>query len=105
MANEMGQAPAKITVWEASAPFLKRYGEIGPDGKYRGDSELGTWRKYRSALRFLAALCEKVGIKAVEDVTTEILEDFRGTRPIGKGTWAGGRQMLITFFYFCIGET
>ncbi len=94
--------PAKIQVSEAVARFLKRYGEIGPDGKYRGDSERGTWRKYGCALRFLASFCEKEGIKAVEDVTTEALEDFRGTREIGKGAWKGERQMLITFFYFCI---
>jgi site-specific recombinase XerD len=95
-------APAKILVSEAVARFLKRYGEIGPDGKYRGDSERGTWRKYRCALRFLMAFCEEEGIKAVEDVTTEALEDFRGTRDIEKGAWKGERQMLITFFYFCI---
>src|SRR5208282_5791527 len=30
------------------------------------------------------------------------LEDFRGTRTIGKVTWKVERQMLITFFHFCV---
>ena len=101
---ESGQMPAAatLTVSEAVARFLKTHGEIGPDGKYRGDSERGTWKKYRCALRLLTSFCEKAGIKGVADVTTDALEDFRGTRTIGKVTWKVERQMLITFFHFCV---
>jgi site-specific recombinase XerD len=101
---ESGQAPAAatLTVSEAVARFLKTHGEIGPDGKYRGDSERGTWKKYRCALRFLASFCERAGIDAVADVTTDALEEFRGTRSIGKVTWKVERQMLITFLHFCV---
>ena len=101
---ESGQAPAAatLTVSEAVARFLKTHGEIGPDGRYRGDSERGTWKKYRCALRLLTSFCEKAGIKGVADVTTDALEDFRGTRTIGKVTWKVERQMLITFFHFCV---
>ena len=101
---ESGQAPAAatLTVSEAVARFLKTHGEIGPDGKYRGDSERGTWKKYRCALRLFASFCEKVGIKVVADVTTDALEKFRGTRSIGKVTWKVERQMLITFLHFCV---
>lgn len=100
---ESGQAPAAatLTVSEAVAHFLKTYGEIGPDGKYRGDSERATWKKYRCALGLLAAFCETAGIKAVAEVTTDALEDYRGTRTIGRVTWKVERQMLITFFHFC----
>jgi integrase len=30
------------------------------------------------------------------------MEDFRGTRTIGKVTWKVERQMLITFLHFCV---
>jgi site-specific recombinase XerD len=101
---ESGQMPAAatLTVSEAVARFLKTHGEIGPDGKYWGDSERGTWKKYRCALRLLTSFCEKVGIKGVADVTTDALEEFRGTRSIGKVTWKVERQMLITFLHFCV---
>jgi integrase len=94
-------APA-LTLSEAVARFLKTHGEVGPDGKYRGDSERATWKKYRCALGLLASFCEKAGIKAVRDVTTDALESFRGTRTIGRVTWKVERQMLITFFHFCV---
>jgi len=92
---------AALTVSDAVTRFLKTHGEIGSDGKYRGDSERGTWKKYRCALGLLASFCEKAGITAVAGVTTDALEDFRGTRAIGKVTWKVERQILITFFRFC----
>ena len=96
-----GAAATTLTVSAAVDRFLKTHGEIGPDGKYRGDSERGTWKKYRCALRLLVAFCERSGVQAVADVTADALEDFRGTRSIGKVTWKVERQMLITFFGFC----
>ena len=62
----------------------------------------GPGRSTAVPLRLLAAFCERAGIKAVADVTTDALEDFRGTRTIGKVTWKVERQMLITFFRFCV---
>ncbi len=102
-AAESGQVPAAatLTLSEAVGRFLKTHGEIGPDGKYRGDSERGTWKKYRCALRLLVSFCETAGIQAAAEVTTDVLEDFRVTRSIGKVTWKVERQMLITFFGFC----
>jgi site-specific recombinase XerD len=98
-----GEAPAAAApaLPDAVARFLKTHGEIGPDGMYRGDSERGTWKKYRCALRLLLAFCEKAGIRAVADVTADVLDDYRGTRDIGKFTWKVERQMLITFYGFC----
>jgi integrase len=66
---------------------LKIHGEIGPDDKYRGLSERGTWKKYRCALGLLASFCRETGIKGVGDLTSDVLEDYRGTRTIGKVTW------------------
>ena len=102
-ASESGNLPAAATLTVSAAVdrFLKTHGEIGPDGKYLGDSERGTWKKYRCALRLLVAFCENSGLQAVADVTADALEDFRGTRGIGKVTWKVERQMLITFFGFC----
>ena len=94
-------AAATLTLSAAVDRFLKTHGEIGPDGKYLGDSERGTWKKYRCALRLLVAFCERSGVQAVAEVTADVLEDFRGTRGIGKVTWKVERQMLITFFGFC----
>ncbi|HUA60995.1 MAG TPA: tyrosine-type recombinase/integrase [Verrucomicrobiae bacterium] len=91
-----------VTVAEASKRFLKTHGEIGPDGKFRGDSEHGTWRKYQSGLRFLEAYCEHSGIVLLADVPTEVLEEFRSSRNIGKVTWKVERQMLVTFFGYCV---
>ena len=103
-ACESGNVPAAATLTLSAAVdrFLKTHGEIGPDGKYRGDSERGTWKKYRCALRLLVAFCESSGVQAVAEVTADVLEDFRGTRGIGKVTWKVERQMLITFFGFCV---
>ena len=100
--SRQGAAATTLTLSEAVTRFLKTHGEIGPDGKYRGDSERGTWKKYRCALRLLVAFCERASIDAVADVTTDALEDFRGIRTIGKVTWKVERQMLITFFHFCV---
>jgi len=87
---------------EASERFLKTHGEIGVDGKFRGDSEYGTWKKYRCALRFLLLFCNHAGVKTLAGVTIEVLEDYRGTRSLGKVSWKVERQMLITFFGFCV---
>jgi integrase len=91
-----------VTLSDASARFLKSHGDIGPDGKYRGDSEYATWKKYRCGLRFLLPFCERAGVVALADVTTEVLEDFRSSRSIGKITWKVERQMLVTFFGYCV---
>jgi integrase len=90
------------TVADAADRFLKTYGEIGADGKYRGDSEQGTWKKYRCGLRFLISFCEVRGLSALVDVTTDALEDFRGSRDISGVTWKVERQMLVTFFGYCM---
>jgi site-specific recombinase XerD len=95
-------AAATLTISEAVERFLKTHGEIGADGKYRGDSERGTWKKYRCTLRLLVSFCERSGIKTVADINLDSLEDYRGTRSIGKVTWNVERQMLITFFGFCV---
>jgi integrase len=91
-----------MTVSAAADRFLKGHGEIGQDGKYRGDSERGTWKKYRCGLRLLVSFCESAGIAALADLTPDALEDFRGTRNIGRVTWKVERQMLITFFGHCV---
>ena len=56
-AGASGTVPAAttLTVSAAVERFLKTHGEIGPDETYRGDSERGTWKKYRCALRLLVA--------------------------------------------------
>jgi site-specific recombinase XerD len=97
-----GQGLPPVTLADAVARFLKTHGEIGPDGKYTGDSERATWKKYRCALVLLAAFWERKGIGSLVDVTADVLEDYRGSRTVGKVTWKVERQMLITFFHFCI---
>lgn len=99
---ETGRVATKVTVADAADRFLKSHGEIGQDGKYRGDSERGTWKKYRCGLRFLISFCDAIGVAALADVTRDALEDFRGTRNIGRVTWKVERQMLITFFGYCV---
>jgi integrase/recombinase XerC len=90
------------TVSEAVDRFLRSHGGIGPDGKYRGDSSHGTWRKYRSSLRLLVTFCEGRGITALSELTIETLEDYRRTREIGSVTWKVELQTLRTFFGYCV---
>ncbi len=101
--NVLGTCSIAIpSAGEAKDRFLKTHGEIGADGKYRGDSEHATWKKYRCALRLLTSFCEKPGIATLEAVTTDALEDYRETRSLGRIAWKVERQMLITFFGFCV---
>jgi integrase/recombinase XerD len=101
-ADESARVPAtERTVSDAVNRFLQRHGGIGADGKYRGDSSHGTWRKYRSSLRFLTSFCEGRGLTALTGVTLDMLEDFRQSREIGLVTWKVELQTLRTFFGYC----
>ena len=95
-------APAQRTIAEAVERFLATHGEIDQAGKFRGDSEYNTYRKYRSSLRFLSAYCAEHGIVALSDDMAEALEGYRRTRSIGAVTWKTERQALLTFFGFCV---
>jgi len=101
-ASESEVSPAQRTIAEAVDRFLKSHGEVDQRGKYRGDSEYSTWRKYRGCLKRLVSCCESLGITALAEVSVEALEDFRRTRSIVRTTWKGERQMLVTFFGYCI---
>jgi site-specific recombinase XerD len=90
------------TILQAVSLFLRHYGEIGQEGKFRGDGQYSTWRIYRAKLRFLQAFCTAKGIVALADVNLEVLEDFRPTRHIGPVTWKVELQALRTFFGFCV---
>jgi integrase/recombinase XerC len=104
-ADESAKAHAKErTVSDAVNRFLQSHGGIGADGKYRGDSSHGTWRKYRSSLQFLTNFCEREGITTLADITIEILEDFRRNREISLVTWKVELQTLRTFFAYCVGR-
>jgi site-specific recombinase XerD len=98
---EVEVSPAQRTITEAVDRFLKGHGEVDQNGKYRGDSEYSTWRKYRGCLKRLVSCCEGLGITALPDVSVVALEDFRRTRSIVRTTWKGERQMLVTFFGYC----
>jgi integrase len=100
--NEESPAPSRRTIAGAVERFLSDHGGFDADGKYRGDSEYSTWRKYRGILRRLASFCGGRDIKALEDVGVEALEDFRRSRRVGRVTWKGERQTLVTFFGYCV---
>lgn len=89
------------TLSEAVQRYLKTHGEIDPEGKYRGDSEYGTFRKYRGCLTRLVSFCDGRRVTGLIDVDPDALEDFRGTRAIELVTWKVERQMLVTFFGYC----
>jgi site-specific recombinase XerD len=89
------------TISAAVDRFLKNYGAIDPQRKFRGDVEYSTWRKYRTKLSLLRAFCDAEGISELGDVTIDVLEDFRRTRKVGLVTWKVELQALRTFFgYF-----
>jgi len=90
------------TVADGVNRFLQSHGGIGADGKYRGDSAHGTWRKYRSTLQLLVSFCEQKGIAALTDITIETLEDYRRSRDIAAVTWKVELQTLRTFFAYCV---
>jgi hypothetical protein len=56
--------------------YLKTHGEFDAQGKYHGDSEYGTWRKYRGRLRRLEAFSDAQKIRTLLDVGPEELETF-----------------------------
>ncbi len=100
-------APAKIrqaagTVAEAVVRYLKSHGDVSEGGMYRGDLEFGTWRKYRNSLGLFSAFCEARHITALTQVTTDVIEDFRGTRDVKPITWRVELQALRTFFKYAV---
>lgn len=95
-------APPQRTVSEAVERFLASKGGVGQDGEFRGDVEQSTYRKYNTSLGFLSTFCKEHGVSRLVDVPVDALEDFRRTRKISSGAWKGERQMLITFFGYCI---
>ena len=95
-------APAHRTIGDAVERFLQTRGTIDQAGKYRGDVEFGTWRKYRKTLRLLSSFCEGKGVRPLVDVSVEVLEDFRRSRTIGVVTWKVELQTLRTFFSYCV---
>lgn len=100
--SEESQASSRRTVADAVERFLADHGGFDEDGTYRGDSEYSTWRKYRGILRRMVSFCGASDIKALEDTNVEALEDFRRSRSIGRVTWKGERQALVTFFGYCV---
>ena len=90
------------TILEAVERFLATKGRIAEDGKYSGDAERGTWRKYRGKLNLLVAFCSSQRICRLIDVSVELLEDYRSTRKIGLRTWAGEIRTLRTFSGYCL---
>jgi site-specific recombinase XerD len=93
---------AKRTVSEAVERFLATHGEIDRDGKFHGDSEYNTYRKYRSSLRFFSSYCDEHRIVTLNDDMADALQDYRRARNIGAVTWKTERQTLISFFAFCV---
>ena len=61
------------TILEAVERFLATKGRIAEDGKYSGDAEHGTWRKYRGKLNLLVAFCSSQRICRLIDVSVELL--------------------------------
>ena len=92
---------AKRTVSEAVERFLATHGEIDRDGKFHGDSEYNTYRKYRSSLRFFSSYCDEHRIVTLNDDMADALQDYRRARNIGAVTWKTERQTL-SFFAFCV---
>ena len=90
-------SPGK-TLAEVVDRFLESHGEIDAQGKYRGDSDQSTWRKYKGILMRLVSFCHERNVRELIDVQLEPLEDFRRTRKISLTTWQTERQILITFF-------
>jgi site-specific recombinase XerD len=73
-------------------------------GKFRGDLEYSTWRKYRTKLGLLRTFCDGESIVELRDVTVDVLEDFRRTRDISLITWKVELQAFRTFFGYCAGR-
>ena len=82
--------------------FLQTYGEIGQDGRYHGDAEYGTYRKYRTSLRFLEEFCQRKRVSDLGAVTLDHIEEYRRSRDIGLITWKVELQTLRTFFAYCV---
>jgi site-specific recombinase XerD len=94
--------PPRPSLSEAVNRFLQTYGEIGQGGKYRGDAQYATYRKYRASLRLLEEFCHRKRIAELADVTFDHIEDFRRSREIALITWKVELQTLRTFLAYCV---
>ena len=98
------ELPPTRTISDAVARFLRNCGSIDEKGKYRGDRQHGTWRKYRNSLLLLTRFCTAHQIVSLDDITLDVLEDYRCTRKIALVTWKVELQTLRTFLTYCVGH-
>jgi integrase/recombinase XerC len=93
--------PQDRSVAEAVERFLALSGSI-KEGKYSGNLERGTWRKYKNSLTLFAKFCFERSIISLADVAVADLEDFGIARNIKPVTWKVELQTLRTFFAHCV---
>ena len=94
--------PTRRTISDSVERFLSTHGEIDEHGKFHGDSEYNTYRKYRSSLRFLSSYCKEHGIVELTEEMGDALQGYRRTRSISAVTWKVEWQTLVTFFGYCV---
>lgn len=87
---------------EAIDRFLRSRGSVDPVKGYHGDVEYATYRKYRCSLQYLGNFCEQKGVKRLDRVTVDVLEDYRASRTVGLVSWKVELQALRTFFAYCV---
>lgn len=85
-------AGEEVTIAAACERFL---------GSYDGVGAASTIRKYGTKLRLPSDFCTSSGVRAIGDVTVDLLERYRQSRNIAVVTWKVELQALRTFFRFC----
>ena len=75
---------------------------VDADGRYRGDIDYSSYRKYRTKLKLLCSFCDREGVSDLADVNLDLLEDYCRSRHIGPVTWKVELRALRTFFNHCV---
>jgi len=84
------QAPQKVNrIADAVDAFLKHYGAIGGDSKYRGMIPFSSWRKYRNSLYTLPRFCDSTSIRDYPHLALKKLTPFEH---LGKSSQSRGAK-------------
>lgn len=92
-ALESPDRPVHKPIAEAVEAFLKSVEDLARSSK----------QKYRRILnKYFQALCTRLGLRTIDQVTVETIDAYRASRDITVLTWSKELEILRHFFRFCV---